>query len=84
MAELTTEIDHIYDQAGNILYLKDSIVRDAVDELTGKSYPVGYRVESKVEISPRIYFGGTWEYEYTRHGFEGLHIYTKISDEEQE
>lgn len=83
MAELTQEIDHIYDQAGNILYLKDDVSREAIESLATKDYPVGFRIESKVEIAPHVYFGGKWEYEYSRHGFEGLHIYTRIDGEEE-
>lgn len=82
MAELTAEIDHIYDQAGNILYLRDTTARESIDILSGKDYPEGYRIYSKKMIAPNLWFGGEWTYEASSHGFEGLYIYTRNADEE--
>ena len=82
MAELNAEIDHIYDQEGNILYLKDTTARESLELVTGKDYPEGFRVYSKKMIAPQLWLGGQWSYEENAHGFDGLYIYTKLAEEE--
>lgn len=77
------EIDHLYDQSGNILYFKDGTARELLEAAGGLTdFPEGFRILSTVELSPQTYFGGTWEYLYDRHMFEGVHVYTRVRDAE--
>ena len=57
-----------------------SKVETDVSGIKVKTFPVGYRIYSKQSLTPQSTYGGTWSYDSTSHGFNGLYIYTKTAD----